>query len=153
MTFKTGAIRLTRCLAWIVLFQAGPTAAWAAWPAYRHDAGRSGVSSEALKLPLTLAWSHRAAHAPNPAWPELPARQDVYRRVPTLGPTTTYDRAFHVAIGGGAVYFGSSADDTLYCLDASDGRVRWSFTTDGPVRLAPVVAGGRVYAEIGRAHV
>ncbi len=116
----------------------------AAWPAYRHDAQRSGVSSEELKLPLTQVWRHRATHAPRPAWPELPARQDVFRRVLQLAPTTTYDCAYHVAVADGAVYYGSSADDTVYCLDAAEGRVRWSFTTDGPVRLAPVVAGGRV---------
>jgi outer membrane protein assembly factor BamB len=146
MSFKTGSIGLTRYLAWLAVCVSGPGTAWAAWPAYRHDAGRSGVSAEGIQLPLVQVWTHRAAHVPNPAWPELPARQDVFRRVPTLGPTTTYDRAFHVAIGGGAVYFGSSADDTLYCLDASDGRVRWSFTTDGPIRLAPVLADGRLYA-------
>jgi outer membrane protein assembly factor BamB len=49
------------------------------------------------------------------------------------------------AVADGAVYYGSSADDTLYCLDASDGHVRWSFTTDGPVRLAPTAVGNRVY--------
>ncbi len=146
MNVKTDLIRLARCLAWIAVCVAGPRLTWAAWPAYRHDARRSGVSAETLKLPLTQAWAHRAAHAPSPAWPELPAKQDVYRRVPNLGPTTTYDRAFHVAVGDGAVFYGSSADDTIYCLDASDGRVRWSFTTDGPVRLAPALAGGRVYA-------
>jgi len=146
MNVTIGRMRWVRCLAWIAVGMACPGASWAAWPAYRHDARRSGVSTETLTLPLAQAWTHRAAHAPNPAWPELPARQDVFRRVPSLGPTTTYDRAFHVAVGDGAVYYGSSADDTLYCLDASDGRVRWSFTTDGPVRLAPALAGGRVYA-------
>jgi outer membrane protein assembly factor BamB len=137
---------LVRCSVWLAAWMAGAGMALAAWPGYRHDVRRSGVSVEEMKLPLTQLWMHRAAHAPSPAWPELPARQDVFRRVPSLGPTTTYDRAFHVAVADGAVYYGSSTDDTLYCLDASDGRVRWSFTTDGPVRLAPVVAGARVYA-------
>lgn len=121
-------------------------AAWGDWPAYRHDGRRSGVSADPIKLPLAQAWVHHAAHAPKPAWPELPAQRDVYRRVPTLGPTTTFDRAFHVAVADGAVCFGSSADDAVYCLDASNGQVRWSFTTDAPVRLAPVLVGGRVYA-------
>ncbi len=131
---------------WLVLWLAGGGMALAAWPVYRHDVQRSGVSSEELKLPLTQVWVHRATHAPRPGWPELPARQDVFRRVLQLAPTTTYDCAYHVAVADGAVYYGSSADDTLYCLDAATGRIRWSFTTDGPVRLAPVVTGGRVYA-------
>ncbi len=137
---------LAPCLVWLVLWLGGGQIACAAWPAYRHDAQRSGVSSEELKLPLTQVWRHRATHTPCPAWPELPARQDVFRRVLQLAPTTTYDCAYHVAVADGAVYYGSSADDTVYCLDAAEGRVRWSFTTDGPVRLVPVVAGGRVYA-------
>jgi outer membrane protein assembly factor BamB len=137
---------LVPCFVWLVLWPAGGGRAWAAWPVYRHDVQRSGVSSEELKLPLTQVWVHRATHAPRPAWPELPARQDVFRRVLQLAPTTTFDCSCQVAVADGAVYYGSSADDTVYCLDASDGHIRWSFTTDGPVRLAPVIAEGRVYA-------
>jgi outer membrane protein assembly factor BamB len=137
---------LAPCLVWLVLCLGEGQMALAAWPVYRHDAQSSGVSSEELKLPLTQVWRYRATHAPRPAWPELPARQDVFRRVLQLAPTTNFDYVYHVAVADGAVYYGSSADDTLYCLDASDGHIRWSFTTDGPVRLAPVVAGARVYA-------
>jgi glucose dehydrogenase len=112
---------------------------------YRGDSRRGGVATEDLKFPLSEVWQHRPAHAPSPAWPELPAKQDVFRRVSSLGPTTTYDRAFHIAIAEGMIYYGSSTDDTVYCLDASHAKVRWSFTTEGPVRLAPTVAGTRVY--------
>lgn len=121
-----------------------PVLAEAAWPTYRHDAQRSGIASDAITLPLTEAWTHRSA-PPQPAWPELPAKQDVFRRVPNLAPTTDFDRSFQVAIADGALYYGSSTDDTVRCLDAADGRVRWTFTTDAPVRLAPVAVDGRVY--------
>jgi outer membrane protein assembly factor BamB len=57
-----------------------------------------------------------------------------------------FDRAYHVAVAGGSVFFGSSADDKIYCLEASTGRERWSFFTGGPVRLAPAFAEGRIYA-------
>lgn len=137
-------MNLARLCFALTLWIAGATSARADWPAYRHDAQRSGIATEEIKLPLTEVWMYRST-APNPAWPELPAKQDVYRRVASLGPTTTYDRAFHVAAANGAVFYGSSSDDTVRCLDAADGRVRWTFTTDGPVRLAPVVADGRVY--------
>jgi len=115
------------------------------WPTYGRDARRSGISAETLRLPLQSVWTHRAAHPPQPAWPEAPARQNVLGRIPRLSPTTTYDRAFHVAVVGRHLYYGSSADDTVYCLDAATGKVQWSFTTEGPVRLAPTVADGRVY--------
>ncbi|MCX6911041.1 MAG: PQQ-binding-like beta-propeller repeat protein [Verrucomicrobia bacterium] len=144
MNFTRSSVNSVRWLASLALWMAGAMLVEAAWPAYRHDAQRSGVSADEIKLPLTEAWMHRSA-APNPAWPELPAKQDVFRRVASLGPTTTYDRAFQVATANGAIYYGSSADDTVRCLDASDGRVRWTFTTDGPVRLAPVVVEGRVF--------
>jgi len=115
------------------------------WSTYRGDSRRSGVSSESLELPLAQNWVHRAAHPPRPAWPETPARRDVYRGV-GLGPTVVFDRAFHVVVRGESLYYGSSADDAVYCLDVATGEPRWSFYTEGPVRLAPTVASGRVYA-------
>ncbi len=135
---------------WPVLAMAlvvlGAQVAAAEWPTYRGDSRRRGVSGEELKLPLVEAWTHKAAHPPRPAWPELPAEKDVWHRIDGLGPTTTYDRALHVAVANGSVYYGSSADDAVYCLDAATGRVRWSFVTEGPVRLAPTVAEGKVFA-------
>lgn len=144
MNLLLGLLNPTRCLAGLALGLTGAQLFGATWPAYRHDAQRSGIAEDAIKPPLVEAWMHRSA-VPRPAWPELPAKQDVFRRVANLGPTTTYDRAFQVAVANGAVYYGSSADDTVRCLDAADGHVRWTFTADGPVRLAPVVAEGRVY--------
>ncbi len=58
----------------------------------------------------------------------------------------TYDRAFQVVVAEGSLYYGSSADDTVYCMDAATGEMQWSFVTEGPVRLAPAVANGKVYA-------
>jgi len=116
------------------------------WPTYRGDNHRSGVSPESLKLPLEETWMHTAGHRPRPAWPELPAREDIFRRIGSLRPTSTYDRAFHVVVAGGSLYYASSADDMVHCHDVSTGRRRWSFATEGPVHLAPAVAGGRVYA-------
>ncbi|NQT11905.1 MAG: PQQ-binding-like beta-propeller repeat protein, partial [Planctomycetes bacterium] len=114
------------------------------WPTYRADGHRSGITSERLELPLGESWVHRATE-PRPAWPEMPARKDVYRDV-KYGPTVVFDRAPHVVSDGESVYYGSSADDTVYCLDMAGGATRWSFTTEGPVRLTPTVADGRVYA-------
>jgi outer membrane protein assembly factor BamB len=128
-----------------VCLWAGATVA-ADWPTYRHDPHRSGATTEELKLPLAEAWMHRPAKPPAPAWPELPAQQDVWHRVHGLSPSTTYDRVYHVVVADGRLYYGSSADDAVYCLDAARGAPCWSFTTEGPVRLAPTVFEGRVYA-------
>ncbi|NLX94677.1 MAG: PQQ-binding-like beta-propeller repeat protein [Rhodopirellula sp.] len=115
------------------------------WPTCRGDNQRSGTTTERIDLPLVEQWAHRATLPPQPAWPEAPARIDVYRNVP-LGPTVVFDRAFHVVAQNDRVYYGSSADDSVYCLDATTGDVEWCFTTEGPVRLAPTVAGDKVYA-------
>ncbi|MBN2311532.1 MAG: PQQ-binding-like beta-propeller repeat protein, partial [Candidatus Hydrogenedentes bacterium] len=115
------------------------------WPTYRGDCRRSGVTTERLAFPLHEAWVHLPMHPPTPAWP-APATQDVTNRYGDLSPSCVYDRAFQVAVAAGLLFYGSSSDDTVYCLDAATGRMRWAFTTGGPVRLAPTVAGGRVYA-------
>jgi hypothetical protein len=49
-----------------------------------------------------------------------------------------FDRAFHVAVAGGTLYFGSSADGKVTALDAATGEPKWSYYTGAPVRLAPV---------------
>ena len=115
------------------------------WPTYRHDAGRSGVTAETLTLPLAPAWTHVPIRPPAPAWP-APAKADFWHHKRDLNPRVVYDRAFHVTVADGAVYYGSSADDRIVCLDAATGAVRWDFFTEGPVRLAPTVHDGRVYA-------
>ena len=93
------------------------------WPTYRHDMARSGISPEKLATPLAESWVYRSRQAPAPAW-EPP------RDVPVEGflelPRVRFDDAFHTVVAAGALYFGSSADNKVYCLDAASGRVRWS---------------------------
>jgi outer membrane protein assembly factor BamB len=115
------------------------------WPAYRADTQRSGISGETLQLPLKPQWIHKPAHAPQPAWPEMPAHNDYWHKVHGLTPTNTYDRAFHTVIVDNKLYFGSSADDSLYCLDTFTGKIIWSFTAQAPIRLAPAVAMQKIY--------
>ena len=122
------------------------------WPTWLRDNARSGTAVEAPKLPLTLKWTYRARHAPEPAWPP-PAKQDFWHKKTNLKSRVAYDRAFHVVTVGDRVFFGSSADDRVVCLDATTGRERWSFFTEGPVRLAPTVAGDRVLAGSDDGHV
>jgi outer membrane protein assembly factor BamB len=56
-----------------------------------------------------------------------------------------YDPVFHVAVAGESVYFGSSSTDAVYCLDAGTGEQKWCRTVDGPVRMVPTFAGGKLY--------
>ncbi|MBN2508520.1 MAG: PQQ-binding-like beta-propeller repeat protein [Verrucomicrobia bacterium] len=118
-------------MAWV------PLASLAAgdWPTYRHDLARSGVTSEALPLPLYLQWRHVPRHAPQPAWPE-PGRE--LNRL-------DFDHAHGVTAAGGLVLFGSSADHAVVALEARTGGERWRFFTEGPVRFSPTIDGNRVF--------
>ena len=56
-----------------------------------------------------------------------------------------YDQAYHVVVADNGVYFGSSSDDKVYCLDIDTGKEKWSFFAEGPVRLAPSIYNGKIY--------
>ncbi|MBQ15699.1 MAG: hypothetical protein CMJ65_01105 [Planctomycetaceae bacterium] len=111
------------------------------WPTYRHDSTRGGATADALVWPLTNHWTHRAAAALKTAWSGAEGRsiegKDLYDRV-------RFDDALHVAIVNGRVYFGSSIDHRIHCVDAASGRSIWSTFTDAAVRLAPTIADGRL---------
>ena len=112
------------------------------WPTYLHDNARSGRSTVQLETPLSERWLFEARHPPQPAWsPPIPGAVEGHVEANRVD----FDRAFHVAVVGECVYFGSSADDKLYCLDLATGDTRWTFFAGGPIRLAPTVVGGRVY--------
>ncbi|HUT13763.1 MAG TPA: PQQ-binding-like beta-propeller repeat protein [Thermoguttaceae bacterium] len=117
------------------------TAAGEDWPTYRHDVARSGVTPEQVATPLFESWVFKARHAPEPAWgdPKPKPVENILelRRM-------HFDDAFQPVVADGAVYFGSSANNKVYCLDAATGAIRWTTITGGPVRLAPTVADGRV---------
>lgn len=56
-----------------------------------------------------------------------------------------FDWSHDVVAADGQCFFGSSADDKVYALDAATGEQRWSFFTGGPVRLAPAVWQDRLF--------
>jgi outer membrane protein assembly factor BamB len=114
------------------------------WLTYQHDNHRSGVSPEKLTLPLFENWQYQAPTVPQPAWPD-PAPTDFWHREANLKPRVIFDRAFHVVGAGDALYFGSSANDKIYCLDATTGTERWSVFTGGPVRLSPTIFEDNIY--------
>lgn len=114
------------------------------WPTYRGDYARSGVSRDSLPARLVESWTWRSVQPPQPAW-QGEAKWDGWNKVYDMKPRQIFDRAFHPTIAKGRVYFGSSADDKLYCLDAQTGREVWTHFAEGPIRLAPTIEGQRVY--------
>lgn len=113
------------------------------WPTYRHDNQRSAVSAETVAAPLSEDWVFTPLYAPSHAWGD-PQPKPVEGLLEQ--PRLRFDDAFHVAVAGGIVFFGSSSEGKVYALDAATGQVRWEFFTEGPVRMAPTAAGGKVYA-------
>ncbi len=121
------------------------------WPTYMGDVARSGISLEQLKLPLEQSWIHQPLHTPRPAW-RGPAKRDMYNKVGLLKNRQLFDHAFHVIADAKHVYFGSSADDQVHCLDLNSGEERWSFFTEGPVRFAPTLHDGRLFVGSDDGH-
>lgn len=120
------------------------TAAAADWPTFRHDNHRSGRTLEQLPAArLVKQWIYRSPCPPQPAWAG-PAKWNAYKNI-RLCSMRSYDPVYHVVVSGSFLYFGSSVDDSVHCPNVEDGRERWTFTTDGPVRIAPTCVDGNVY--------
>ncbi len=121
------------CRVFALLLACGSSPASARdWPTYRGDSARSGYTEETLPGKLALKWSYHPQHRPAPAWPR--------------DERIEFDRAYHVVVGRGGVYFGSSVTGQVVALDAASGAERWSFFTDAPVRFAPALWRDRVFA-------
>ncbi len=96
----------------------------------------TGFADVELAMPLELDWVWVDRLRPQPAWKEPmwePQRID-------------FDYAYGVTADSERVYYGSSADHAIHALDLRTGAHLWRFFTQGPVRVAPTVHGGRVYA-------
>jgi len=88
------------------------------WPMFHCNPARTGSSpDQQIQTPLKVVWSSQAAKGPICSSP---------------------------AVADGTVYVGSN-DGKIYALDAANGRVRWSFPTEGEVHCSPCVWGGMVF--------
>ena len=113
-----------------------------AWPTYLGNYERNGFSPDELSPQLKLQWTYQAPAKPIKAWEgprsELIEGHEMRHRV-------DFDDALQVVMKDGKAYYGSSVDHRVYCVDAKTGETIWKFYTEGPVRLAPSLAGGKVY--------
>ncbi len=112
------------------------------WPTYLHDNARLGATSESLTLPLSPVWTAEPPELLQKAWTGPEGRVIEGQQ---LEARMTFDDAFHVAVVGGRLYYGSSVDHQLRCVDLVTGETIWSFFTGGPIRLAPTVFEEKVY--------
>ncbi len=128
----------------LVLILAGGALASDDWPTYRHDNHRSGVTPAAIETPLALAWKRVSRVPPRTAW-SGPAPWDAYAGNRGLQPQRDFDPAFYTTAAAGLLYFGSSVDDAVHCLDAATGQRKWVFFTGAAVRLPPTIYRGKAY--------
>jgi len=100
------------------------------WPQFRYDTGRTAASPESLPADLHLQWL-RTLPCPRPAFPgEIRLR---------------YDATYEPVVAGKTMFVPSMVADVVTAYDTDDGRVRWQFFAEGPVRFAPAVHDGKVY--------
>ncbi len=115
------------------------------WPTFQHDNHRSARSSENLPAArLSQQWVYQSPQPPQPAWGGA-AKWDAYAGIRGLKSMRNYDPVFHVIVVGQSLFFGSSVDDAVHCLDTRTGQEKWTFTTDGAVRIAPAYWNGRLF--------
>ena len=112
------------------------------WPTYLRSNDRVGASPEQLTLPLSAQWTLSPAEKPVQAWPGPEGRELEGKK---LRRRNTFDDAFHVAVVGQKLYYGSSVDHALRCVDLNTGKQIWSFFTEAAIRLAPTVHDGKVF--------
>lgn len=116
-------------------------AAGADWPMYRGSPSRSGYVPHALPGQLKPIWKRRSLHPPERAWPRS-KRQ-------------LFDACYQPVVCRGRVFYGSSVDCSVRCLDGETGKQLWQFVTGGPIRFAPVAWADRVAvaSDDGRLYV
>lgn len=149
MKTRPPVVTVTICLASIIVASVRADD----WPTYRHDNRRSGVTRETLRLPLHEAWQHACPERPQTAW-SGPAKWDAYARISKLKSMRNFDPVFYTVVAQDCVFFGSSVDDAVHCLDLRTGTERWAYFTNGPVRVSPSFHNGKLYfgSDDGCAH-
>lgn len=111
------------------------------WPTYRRDNDRSGSTAEAFPG-ASLKWTYSAPNPPRRAWTDAEGRT-IEGHI--IRDRVTFDDAFQPVVVGQRVFFGSTSDHQVHCLNLETGSTEWTFFTGGPVRLAPTIADGLAY--------
>jgi len=115
------------------------------WPQFKKDNFRSANSPVQLDLSsLGVEWEYTASQMPSPAW-YGPAKEDTYAQSGPLPSMRDYDLSYYPIVVGDRLYYGSTSDDAIHCLDTKTGEEEWLFTTGGPIRIAPAYHKGNLY--------
>ncbi|MEQ9071675.1 MAG: PQQ-binding-like beta-propeller repeat protein, partial [Gimesia chilikensis] len=105
-----------------VLTLAMNSASAADWPMWRHDPQRSAETEQSMPESLFVQWVHK-----------LPALDPAFNNE-----RLQFDAGYEPIVKDQRLFYGSSQTDSVTAIDVATGKELWRFTTDGPVRLAPV---------------
>ncbi len=95
------------------------------WSSFMHDDARTNLSPDKVSPPLDSAWTK-----------DLSAF-NLFKGYPKYQLSSP-------ALSNGVLYVGST-DSSFYAIDASKGKVLWSFDAHAPLEAPPAVAGDNVY--------
>lgn len=115
------------------------------WPQFKKDNYRSANSEIQLDL-ATLGedWQYQSPQLPSPAW-YGPAKEDTYAKSGPLPSMRDYDLSYYPIIVGTNLYYGSTSDNAIHCIDTKSGSEKWTYTTGGPIRVSPVFHDGNLF--------
>ncbi|MBN2738839.1 MAG: PQQ-binding-like beta-propeller repeat protein [Spirochaetales bacterium] len=102
------------------------------WIQYRSDSNRSGYTNNTLPDNLGLRWILDTGK-PSPAWTGVHTRM-------------TFDYANQVVVKDNLMFYGSSTDNQIHSVNIHSGEEVWSFFTDSPVRMSPVLYNDMLFA-------
>jgi outer membrane protein assembly factor BamB len=89
-------------------------------------------------------WKRLSETRPQTAW-SAPAKWDAWAANTGLQSLRNFDPAFFVTGQNGKVYFSSSIDNAVHCLDLKTGKEDWLFFTNAPVRFPPTISQNKLY--------
>ncbi|HPO13944.1 MAG TPA: PQQ-binding-like beta-propeller repeat protein [Candidatus Hydrogenedentes bacterium] len=101
------------------------------WPMWRYDSGHTGASPQKMPGALSLQWTLELPPLER-AWPDEDRLE--------------FDVAYEPIAAANTLFLSSAHSDAIMAFDAESGSEKWRFYTDGPVRFAPAVDGGLLYA-------
>ncbi len=106
------------------------------WTTHNGNNQRAAFANEELKFPLNKAWEYKNTKP-------MPLFKDTYYK-PEHQPTITEDFSPQIISAGNKVFFNSSSEDFVKCVDKTTGKEIWTYYTNAPVRLSPTYAEGKI---------
>jgi outer membrane protein assembly factor BamB len=141
---------LCRCGIFAIFTSAGMATDW---PTHMGNNQRTGVTAEQLPdATLVQKWAFTSPTPPQTAWFRQ-MRYDGSNAANGEKSQRAYDSAFNLCVVGSDLFYASSSEYAVVCLDTASGTEKWRFIAEGPVRIAPSYANGKLYfgSDDGRA--